>query len=477
MLFKNSAPLFYSMVVILSAYLTYTSNESLRKNHLKSVYLHIKRKMRDSNQILSVRTSGQPEKIRKSLLEAEFFDTKPENALYPKPNSPPENLNTDQTSSSFRRKKVLIIAEYRGGSTFAGEIFNQNLQASYLFEPLFLSRRFPTEPEVNAKNIEILKDYFDNCNYPTMDKYLLNETHYLNQNLRSFSMDKDYKNCALGNTCFLHKNRMMVDLTKIYPNYATGLSNQKQFQKAFKQKCLNLPITSAKAIRLYDLKHLEAFKDDPDFYAIYIIRDPRGMFNSKTAVVGDWHSSPPKWIRNNLEKQCENFEINVPYLQSANGNWLKNKLLAFRYEDLALSPNESLDQIYNFIGSSAGLEDLKEKITSMTSYSKDNVAPPVINKSVGTVQQTLFAYDTNRNSNKVVFKWVKKMPWSYVNVIQTSCGRELIEKLGYDFIEDSDEFEKLAKLPEGEGYQDRANDSVLWTLRSEWALKHLLDVL
>ena len=40
------------------------------------------------------------------------------------------------SSSATNATKVLLLASHRSGSTFLGEIFNQNSEAFYLFEPL-----------------------------------------------------------------------------------------------------------------------------------------------------------------------------------------------------------------------------------------------------------------------------------------------------------------------------------------------------
>ena len=75
------------------------------------------------------------------------------------------------------RKKVLIVGEYRGGATFVSEFFNQNLNATFDFEPLYLTRRMPDKDEREEMKMKILRDYFEDCRYPKTDEYLPKISH------------------------------------------------------------------------------------------------------------------------------------------------------------------------------------------------------------------------------------------------------------------------------------------------------------
>ena len=50
-----------------------------------------------------------------------------------------EDVGMHSKNASKRQipKKVLLVTSYRGGSTFLGELFNENLKAMYWFEPLY----------------------------------------------------------------------------------------------------------------------------------------------------------------------------------------------------------------------------------------------------------------------------------------------------------------------------------------------------
>jgi len=64
--------------------------------------------------------------------------------------------------------KVLIVSAYRSGSSFIGELFNQNSEAFYLFEPLgavYSNQIGITIPENSDEKISHLIRHY-NCDLP-----------------------------------------------------------------------------------------------------------------------------------------------------------------------------------------------------------------------------------------------------------------------------------------------------------------------
>lgn len=255
---------------------------------------------------------------------------------------PPGPLSsmTDTSTIKQNRKKVLIVAEYRGGSTFTAEIFNQNPQCVYNFETLYLGRKyFEWKDVLKEYQIKILDNYFNKCEYPNK-----NDPEYD----LGFASEND-EICKRSGYCFWDKSESIMTLESV---------SEHDFPTAHKNLCLSKPITTAKVIRLVDLSVLEIFKNDPNFYVLYAIRDPRGMYQSRQHVPNEVYAD--KGI------QCAKYQSSVAYLRSAQGEWLNKRLLPVRYEDLALFPLENVNKIYNFIGSTEGLADVLVKFKAMT---------------------------------------------------------------------------------------------------------------
>ena len=54
--------------------------------------------------------------------------------------------------TTIDRKQILIVTEYRSGSSFIGETFNKDYNIMYLFEPLILSA-YPDHPGPDGKQV------------------------------------------------------------------------------------------------------------------------------------------------------------------------------------------------------------------------------------------------------------------------------------------------------------------------------------
>ena len=275
----------------------------------------------------------------------------------------------------------------------------------------------------------------------------------------------DYKSCALGKTCFFLKNRLLLELNQ--PSKSAEILHQ-----LFTRKCLQLPITASKVIRLPNLSLLEnsTFRDDPNFSIIYLFRDPRGMFNSRKKTVHEWTKYPRKWLEEHVGVQCDHFRENLDYLSSPKGSWLKGKILGVRYEDLALEPRSQLQRTYDFIGSEASLDDLLDTFLSLThggSHSgndtkKDEdlniIGGVYYDRSSGlTVHHESRTYSTERESSEVVFKWKDELDWEEVSAIEGNCTRPLLSQLGYKFLGSPAEFERLQNLK-------FRNDTTFWPI-------------
>lgn len=370
------------------------------------------------------------------------------------------------------RKKVLIVAEYRGGSTFTAEVFNKNPKASYLFEPLFLPRRFEYIRERHKISAKILYDYFVNCKYPKYSSIM--EQLYQNQNKPwnqiNQTLDRDYKKCKDADTCFFKKSNLQHE---IFQNYG---KNPELLEKYFQQACFNSEITAAKVIRLDSLSILEVLqtlgqKFLQDFYVIYLIRDPRGMYNSRSRVVKGWTDNVERWKIRNLPHQCDPIMENYEYITSNQGAWLRKHILFIRYEDLALNSELHLEEIYKFIGcdtqnNHCGFQNIQENFQDvlhisqneldkmnkkfshaydeMTDYQRDqmkfipddisdrNIQKWQLNQRMRSRFIEATGHTTsNRDAAKTAFNWIGFLKWIDIKKLQDTCDPKFWDLFGY----------------------------------------------
>ncbi|CAG5094137.1 Oidioi.mRNA.OKI2018_I69.XSR.g13281.t1.cds [Oikopleura dioica] len=119
------------------------------------------------------RNSSQKEEPRKEVLE-EFEQVKSENA---------------QKQRSKGPVKVLLITAHRSGSTFLGELFNQNPETFYLFEPLAgIQGEHSTLgcAKNPTKKLSLLNRYFD-CDTPSFYQ----SVPVLDQQTKKLKLDKN----------------------------------------------------------------------------------------------------------------------------------------------------------------------------------------------------------------------------------------------------------------------------------------------
>ena len=92
-------------------------------------------------------------------------------------------------------KAVLIVAEFRTGSTFFSEMFNNHPEITYLYEPLRILRDHCTNNfTIHQNKMKILREYLHECKLPWAENYLSREElDELPSNLR-----------AVMNVCMQH---------------------------------------------------------------------------------------------------------------------------------------------------------------------------------------------------------------------------------------------------------------------------------
>merc|ERR1711981_150805 len=107
--------------------------------------------------------------------------------------------------------------------------------------------------------------------------------------------------------------------------------------------CNDKLAVAAKVIRLNKLEDLPiSIKDDPTFKILYLVRDPRGMANSRFNLKSN------KWTPENLRKLDTICSNHHKFLNSK--ATIKSKIFTVRYEDFALNPVPIAEQIYDFVG-------------------------------------------------------------------------------------------------------------------------------
>uniref|UniRef100_T1JVN5 Sulfotransferase domain-containing protein n=1 Tax=Tetranychus urticae TaxID=32264 RepID=T1JVN5_TETUR len=289
-------------------------------------------------------------------------------------------------------KYILILGYYRSGSSFLGDIIQQAANTCYIYEPLQL---FTKSKRINNDEIDealyIIENYFQ-CQFDVGPSVNLNRTEIHHWNYKWMKW--------LFPVCL---NRYQ----KVCPSSTQNLT----------KLCLPLENRVIKSVRL-PMSALELFmlSMDPfiDFNIIYLVRDPRAMFNSRTKH--PWCTSDPECIQPQSICQQMREDINT-YNRLV--KLYPNKLSVTRHEDISMKPEETVQRLYKSLNLPF-TDELKVYLYFHTSNLRKSGKYSVI-----------------KHSKTVVNQWMKQMKKDEIEEVQEYC-EDVFKLLGYVNI--SDEF-------------------------------------
>lgn len=323
---------------------------------------------------------------------------------------------------TYHRPGVLIHTNYRSGSSFFGELFNQHPNVFYSYEPLILQ-----ELGYAFQQIEILNSTF-NCNISDASE-AKDENKSLAATLRQ---------CRRQNVCF--RNRMKNLCSYEFctqPHSCMGCLRMNS--KILSELCESKSLTAAKVIRLQSLQLLRPLLEDDksDIKVIHLVRDPRGIYSSRMKLS---HKSL------NMKTTCDKILQNAKLGLINAPEWLRSRYKLIRYEDLALSPMEIAEEIYDFVGLEM-TATIRQWITintlGHTSQSSDPTAQRLWSirrnrrRKIPTARfENIIlsnAYTTIRHSNSTWRAWTNLLDSKTIEEIQDDC-KEVMELLGYRIV-------------------------------------------
>ena len=135
---------------------------------------------------------------------------------------------------------------------------------------------------------------------------------------------------------------------------------------------------------------------------IHLVREPRAVYYYRMLV----SDTRPR----NVSMSCPRLLRNLKFWLET-PEWLRNRYLLVRYEDLAQTPVRIASQIYTFLGISLP--------RSVRGWLEQNT-----NHDAG------FAFSHTRDSRNTAIKWRRKLTLDQVLYVQSQC-RSVMTSLGY----------------------------------------------
>ncbi|XP_072022407.1 carbohydrate sulfotransferase 1-like [Amphiura filiformis] len=306
--------------------------------------------------------------------------------------------NLNLSLADERPLKVIIVTQIRSGSSFTGELFNSNDDFMYIFEPLFDFRKQIDETKTNHRKIieTPLRDLLQ-CDFKNMSN------DWKNWNPASFGprqqceMSKSIKFSSLCNYSVIENMYRPIP-----EDFLRDISRVSVLEDI----CKSNKYVAIKTIRVYDINDLKNLINDSsvNIKLIHLVRDPRGLHNSRKAVCES------NWLDCKMPISCKKLQHNIQFWLDT-PDWLKDKYLLVRYEDLAIYPHQFSVQIYKFLNILMP-NSVSNWLLENTKHSHGN------------------PYSHTRDSQLVATKWRTQLDMSEVQHVQHHCGA-VMEQLGY----------------------------------------------
>ncbi len=241
------------------------------------------------------------------------------------------------------------------------------------------------------------------CNFQTMSQTWW---HYLQKNLCLFSKSVGTDICRED---FKLEGRH---------SFRSSIVNQTLFNLS--KTCRHYRHIGIKTIRLTDIQLLNQLTTSShlNIKILHLVRDPRGIMNSRFAETEKNVEFLRKKGKTGDETSdlCRSVYRNLNYINSGKENlsWLNDGYKLIRYEDTAMNPTKSAQEIYEFLGIPFP-EPLYDWIEANTKFNKG-----------GQRSHT-------RNSKSIAHAWRQHLNLSDVLHVQDKC-RKVMTLLGYNIV-------------------------------------------
>lgn len=310
---------------------------------------------------------------------------------------------------------VILVTGFRTGSTFLGELFNQNPDVLYMFEPF------------HQNNVNRLAGNGAIQGVSRDSSLLEKRTAYLEQiTQRCDTASPSFWWMSKGLTCGTEEENQARFGSTVCPKYPQSL---------FKKTCKEKDIVALKLIRIQRIEHLNLVPGlkNVNFKIIHLIRDPRGTMNSRkkfpSFYLDDIDNIPAHPLTNeNLGKAAENLcsreEANLEFSQHL-PEYMQGRYLRVTHDEMSLKPLETAQAVYKFI---------------------DRAIPSLLNTWLvenTTKDQKKGVLGTSKDSKAVLRKWRDGFKLEHIRVIENKC-QQLMQYMGYKVYDpDHDDEESL----------------------------------
>lgn len=294
-------------------------------------------------------------------------------------------LRTYITVAQSDVKIVLLVAYYRSGSTFVGELLSSGARTFYHFEPLLpftVSGRIRPGRERHAFQLldELVRCRMDSV--PLYTVWLENHMEYVEKNHFLATV------CGGGESC-------------TSPGHMAALCSRAETQVL-------------KFTRLYISQVGDWIERNPDIaesaQVVHLVRDPRAIYSSRRGL---------RWCTDNVacdsaEALCAQMRSDLDAFEELAKQLQPNRTLRLRFEDLAADPAKEVPRLLHYLG--------LNYTQAVSDYVKTHTR--------ATPSDLRNAHSTKRNPHSVALEWKRKLSNKTIQAIEGVCG-DVLSRLNY----------------------------------------------
>lgn len=292
-----------------------------------------------------------------------------------------EEESTDEnglTESSVKTTKILLVASFRTGSSFVGDLIQSSPGVFYSYEPLIYDGMNQTNLIKSILDCQLPSDYLKFINGKTKG----GDINFMKRNLRGWNGCKHKKSSCYSET-------FMNEL------------------------CASFPIQLIKVVRLRvrDLEYL--LENDPstsDWKIIYLMRDPRGTMASRSKL--KWCMKKP--ICGNITRLCNDMMDDLDRIEKLISQDPEHHYL-LRFEDISANVKFVTEKLMKFLGMSVN-ESIKKFLEKHTQREKKG--------------KHVDEFSTNKNTKSVAHRWRHELKDSKIYKMSKIC-QPVLMRLNY----------------------------------------------
>ncbi|CAN7951852.1 unnamed protein product [Ixodes pacificus] len=345
----------------------------------------------------STSTRDQPEKDLN-------LATKKENVLWERQKtseSVPHVDHVPNKTAPVKIERIIVVAYFRSGSSFLGEILSQAPRTFYHFEPLYFYASARGARVINmSAGLNVLGDVF-RCDFH-------------------------------GATDYLERGKLFIypfAANRAFWLYCGGEIDVCLDAAIMSQFCQMCTIQVMKVIRMSLRQVRKWMNANTDIggtvKVVHLVRDPRGIWSSRLRRSACQYSSGCRRI----ETLCKRMRDDLDEFEDLK-KVFPDQFVQVRYEDVALEPAKRVRLLFDQLRLTF-TEQVSQFIRTHTRH--------------GLKRKPRAAYSTKRNSAKAAFRWTRRLNYSQAASVQNACP-DVFRRLGYRVVTSEAEY-RLSRGP------------------------------